>query len=303
MDSIPYEDCSRNPQWKATEGLENPWDENDPSPLLKIPSRQFSPHQFFRKDPFHIYKQTIGGHFVASALILLCDLGYFIRAGKPTDASTLLQIAYDDFDYFMKCEWTGGHVANLKSFTKAVFHWNKLQSFPYVRPKGADVMLLQRWLCQLIHKGLFDERVNKRQERDLIANPLDPSHSPLLRLVLKAAIAGLNFFHVLHRKGIWHSRNDASAVANSSFDFCDAYAQLAKQCHTMKLMRFHLTPSLHYFHHFAIDTWERLSQGDSNILSPNVDNCEMDEDFVGKIIPPDWKLEWGPWGSDFFPPS
>ena len=68
----------------------------------------------------------------------------------------------------------------------------------------------------------------------------------------------------------------------------------------MKLMRFHLTPSLHYFHHFAIDTWERLSQGDSNILSPNVDNCEMDEDFVGKIIPPDWKLEWGPWGSDFF---
>jgi hypothetical protein len=36
-------------------------------------------------------------------------------------------------------------------------------------------------------------------------------------------------------------------------------------------------------HHFAVDTQERLDLNDMHILSPNNDNCETDEDFVGRV--------------------
>ena len=119
LDDCPYEDVRKCPAWKPTEGLEKPWDPQDPSPLLEIPHREFSPHLLFRKDPFHVYKQTIGGHWVASCVVLLMDLGYWSRVGQSTQADVLLEFAYEDFNFYVKHEFQGRHVANIKNFTKA----------------------------------------------------------------------------------------------------------------------------------------------------------------------------------------
>lgn len=283
LDDCPYEDVRKCPGWKPTEGLEKPWDPQDPSPLLEIPHREFSPHLLFRKDPFHVYKQTIGGHWVASCVVLLMDLGYWSRVGQSTQADVLLEFAYEDFNFYVKHEFQGRHVANIKNFTKALFHWHRIQTFPFGRFKGADCMLMVRWLHQCVSKGVVVPGANQRPNVSLIHRPLDPSHTNMLALVLEGCRASLQFWRVLHNEGTWHCRNAAVLVVDSSQSFSDCYSKLASQCHMLKLRRFHLEPTLHYMHHFAVDTQERLDLNDMHILSPNNDNCETDEDFVGRV--------------------
>ena len=283
LDDCPYEDVRKCPAWKPTEGLEKPWDPQDPSPLLEIPHREFSPHLLFRKDPFHVYKQTIGGHWVASCVVLLMDLGYWSRVGQSTQADVLLEFACEDFNFYVKHEFQGRHVANIKNFTKALFHWHRIQTFPFGRFKGADCMLMVRWLHQCVSKGVVVPGANQRPNVSLIHRPLDPSHTNMLALVLEGCRASLQFWRVLHNEGTWHCRNAAVLVVDSSQSFSDCYSKLASQCHMLKLRRFHLEPTLHYMHHFAVDTQERLDLNDMHILSPNNDNCETDEDFVGRV--------------------
>jgi len=89
LDDLPYEDFNRRPRWKASEGLEDPWTDENPSPLLKIPGQASSKQAIFRKDPFHIFKQTVGGHWVASGIVLFLDLGYWSVAGGSNQADIL----------------------------------------------------------------------------------------------------------------------------------------------------------------------------------------------------------------------
>ena len=282
-DEAPYEEISMTPAWHATSGLAAPWDPADLSPLLRIPHRTYAPQLLFRKDPFHIWKQSVGGHFTASSVILLLDLGYWSVGGGPQNADSLLQIAHLDFAAYVKHDWAGSYVANVKAFTKAIFHWSKIKQFPYTRIKGADIMLMTRWLACLVEKGLWDEGTKTRSGKHLVEHPLNASHVPMLKQLLIGCQSALEFWHILHSGGVWLNKAVAKRMATKCHDFCSAYYSLALQCHRLKLRRFHLEPSLHYMHHFAVDTCERLRLGDQYILSPNCDNCECDEDFVGRI--------------------
>lgn len=198
-------------------------------------------------------------------------------------AEKLLEAACVDYTFYIKHEWDGSHVSNLKSFTKTIFHWAKVGSFPYLRIKGGDIMLMLRWICRLLQEGCLDETTNKRPKQSLLDHPLDPTHAPLLRAVLKGCLGGLQFFHLLHRNGVWLDQALAGAAASASYDFCASYRDLARMAHHLRLRRFNMEPSLHYFHHYPIDIWERLEQGDEWVLSPNCDNCECDESFVGRV--------------------
>ena len=120
LDDVPYEDFSWSPLWKPTVGLTHPWPVDDPSPLLQIPGLGVNQQDLFRKDPFHIFKQTVGGHWVASTIVLLLDLGYWSRPGQSNQADTLLEFAYEDFNHFVKKEWTGHNVANIKPLHQSI---------------------------------------------------------------------------------------------------------------------------------------------------------------------------------------
>lgn len=284
LDDLPYEDFNRRPRWKASEGLEDPWTDENPSPLLKIPGQASSKQAIFRKDPFHIFKQTVGGHWVASGIVLFLDLGYWSVAGGSNQADILLQNAYQDFNYFVKKEWHGGYVANIKNFTKALLHWPKIKSYPYGRFKGSDCMLMIRWLATLIQRGRFLPEQNERQNVSLITNPLEPWHVPFLQKVLQGCIAAVEFFRILHNRGVWHhATRDSQPLTKHCFEFVECYRDIAQLCFSRGLRRYMLEPSLHYFHHYAVDITERIQQGDEWILSPNQDNCECDEDFVGRL--------------------
>lgn len=282
-DDVPYEQICLTPAWHATSGLEVPWDPAKPSPLLKIPHRKFAPQLFYRKDPFHIWKQSVGGHWTASAVVLLLDLGYWSVGGGSQSADKLLEVAYLDFAAYVKHDWAGSYTCNVKAFTKAIFHWGKIKMFPYTRIKGSDIMLMTRWLNFMIEKGLWDEGEKKRSGKPLVEHPLQASHAPMLKQLLVGCQSALDFWHILHSNGVWLNKSVANRMATKCHEFCRAYYDLAVQCHTLKLRRFHLEPSLHYMHHFAVDTFERVALGDRYIMSPNCDNCECDEDFVGRI--------------------
>ena len=281
--NAPFEEVSWQPAWLATSGLMLPWKESSPSPLCKIPGRFLAPHQIFRKDCFHIWKQTIGGHWVASGIVLLLDLGYWNTALGPQDADSLLQVAYRDYDYFMKNEWTGHQVSHCKMFTKALLHWPKQKMFPYTRIKGSDIMLCTRWFVRLLSSGLWDPSAGVRRQVSLIERPLHPSHVPLLRELLRGSYGALEFFRMCHTEGVWHDRGQAQVVARACYSFCEAYSQIAQMCHVRGLRRFHLEPSLHYYLHFAVDSAERLRQGHQHVMSPMTEGCEADEDFVGRL--------------------
>ncbi|CAL1128311.1 unnamed protein product [Cladocopium goreaui] len=283
LDDLPFEDVSWNPRWLPSEGLENPWDDDDVSPLLQIPGHTARQHEIFRKDPFHIFKQTVGGHWVASAIVLLSDLGYWSSPGQSNQADVLLEVAYQDFHHFMKDEWQGHHVANIKNFTRALLHWPKIRTFPYGRFKGSDCMLMIRWLAKVIQKGVLMKETNQRQGVSLLDRPLEAWHKPFLQNILLGSTASVEFFRILHTQGVWLSRETSRNLALHCYNFTNSYSGLARLCHGQGLRRFTLEPSLHYFHHYAVDVTARLQAQDSHILSPNQDNCEMDEDFVGRI--------------------
>ena len=202
LDDLPFEDVSWNPRWLPSEGLENPWDDDDDvSPLLQIPGHTARQHEIFRKDPFHIFKQTVGGHWVASAIVLLSDLGYWSSPGQSNQADVLLEVAYQDFHHFMKNEWQGHHVANIKNFTRALLHWPKIRTFPYGRFKGSDCMLMIRWLAKLIQKGVLMKETHQRQGVSLLDRPLEAWHKPFLQNILLGSTASVEFFpHFAHSR-------------------------------------------------------------------------------------------------------
>ena len=279
----PWEDTSRRPLWESTISLVEPWDARSPSPLLGLPSQSFRPEQIFRKDPFHIFKQTIGGHFIASAVVLLLDFAYWDRPGMPSNADSLLEYAHEDFDHFVKKEWQGKGVAHLKNFTRGIFHWPKVKSFPCARVKGSDCMLCIRWLLHLILHGCVRPDEKSRPHVTLIDQPLAAWHVPFLERMLGACRASLDFFNLIHKNGVWLHEELQRKLSEASFVFSENYQCLAQLSHNKSLRRFHLEPSLRYFHHYGVDFRRHLEQhGSSPALSPGVDNCEADEDFVGR---------------------
>ncbi|CAK9047294.1 Uncharacterized protein SCF082_LOCUS26512 [Durusdinium trenchii] len=275
---IPWEDTGRFPNYAQTIALTPPW--TNPSPLLDIPGRMYHPESFYRKDPFHIFKQSIGGHFVSSSIILLGELGYWPGPSKKVDS--FLERAYQDFDHFVRKEYSGKQVAHIKMFTKGLLHVPTVDSYPSGRFKGSDLMLMCRWLRHMLSSGIVTNPDVGRQGPGPMHSPLQPWHGPFWKLIHEASDAGIQFFHFMYRNGVWPKADVVKKMGECSLVFCQCYSKLAKEAHSRGLSRFHLEPSLHYWHHFYTEHQICLDLGMQRILSPAVSSCEMDEDFVGK---------------------
>lgn len=283
LPGFPWEDTSKGAAWVGTVGITNPWSENDPSPFSEVPCRSYMPHAFWKRDPFHAFKQTIGGHFGASTLVLFAiDFGLWRVPGESRDVEVMLQKAYDDFRFFVTSEWRGLVINHTKAFTRQTLHFADYKKFPFARWKGSDQMLIIRWLRHLVlHGPVVDDW--SRAGVNLMLNPPQVDQAPFYGEILKACNSSLAFFHVMHTAGLWLDICLAKDMSANCLQFCETYNSLALMCHNKGLARFHLEPSLHTFRHFSHDLDEVLGSGATKILSPSSQTCEMDEDFVGKI--------------------
>ena len=274
----PFEDCRRSPSYERSIFTVRPWD--TPPPLSYVPGCPEVPESLFQRDPFHVYKQSIGGSFVASSIILLSELGYYNQPGQNS-FEQLMDRMFCDFQYFLRHEWPGRSVAFIKHFTRTNLHFARFTSFPYARLKGGDIMLLTRWLRYVVLHG---PRLNGARPGELLDHLIEVWHGRVVLDIAKAATGALRFFHIMHSSGLWLSRDMAKDLGDSCFQFCEAYGDLAMACHRRNLCRFSLVPSLHYFHHFYMDMKRGLAKENARfVASPSISNCEGDEDFIGKV--------------------
>ena len=276
---IPFEDCGRNPAYEATVYTVRPW--NNPGALAMIPGVPEAPEMIYARDPFHVYKQSIGGSYAASSIVVLAEMGYW-DVPNQNGFDLILDRMFKDFSFFVKHEFQGSLVNNVKHFTRTNLHYPRTNSFPYSRLKGGDIMLLTRWLRYAVMKGPLGP--NNVRTGSMVDNPLDPWHVAILGEIANAAAGAIKFFFVVHHHGVWLNRTATRDVGEYALQFCQAYSKLAGLCHRRGLYRYSLVPSLHYFHHFYMDAKRKLQNaGVSCTLSPAVSNCEADEDFIGKV--------------------
>ena len=284
LDGFEFENVSPTASWTRTIGLEVPWKPQHVSPSSRIPGDAYIPERFYKKDPFHVFKQSLGGYFISSCIVVLgCDLGLFAGHQRSTAVASILEDAYMDFEYYVKHEWRGKSINHIKAFTKEILHYPRVDSYPAARFKGSDCMLLLRWLRHLMLNGPVDENLLLRPGVNLTESTNDLISAEIYKEVLKGSLSAVQFFHILHTQGLWLTAPVAKEVAVACQDFCSAYAALAKVCFQQSWVRFRLEPCLHHFHHFAIEIQLLLSKSVRMIYSPASHLCEADEDFVGRI--------------------
>ena len=283
LSGVPYEDVSETAQWVGTICLERPWKRSKMSPLAEVPTQCYRPELFYHRDPFHTFKQSLGGHFCASVLVMLSEWLYFTEQGKSIAVANVLEDAYRDFNHFVKYERRGFKVIpNLKSFTKEVLHYPKIDSYPFCRPKGSDIMLMLRWFRHLILSGTVDTEGMLRTG-SLLQRPLSAGHRPFLADMLRACEGALEFFQIMYKEGLWLEATTARRMAEACDKFAMAYSSLAVRSFEKKWTRFRMEPCLHAWRHFSEDIRESLRSGAHFVYNCAAHNCEPDEDFVGKI--------------------
>lgn len=284
LPGFEFEQCGESPTWAATVGLAPPWVAGQESPLLRIPCQPSLPHGFWKRDPFHAFKQTLGGHFGASTIILFAiDSGLWKIQGQSSDVDSMLERAFGDFRYFVCHEWRGNVVNHTKAFTRQTLHFPDYKKFPYARWKGSDQMLIIRWLRHVLLHGIVLPESITRDGQSLLCFPPKDWQAPFFKGVLDGCNSSIIFFHTLHREGVWWSRELASEMSAECRKFCISFGDLARLSHERGIARYHLEPCLHTFRHFGHDIDVALAAGCDEVLSPSTQTCEMDEDFVGKI--------------------
>ena len=144
-------------------------------------------------------------------------------------------------------------------------------------------MLFLRFLVRLIRYGATDGQT-ARPGVSHIDSTEDESRKKLLQAMLDGACGLVQAFHVMNRRGLWLTRDDAGKFCRGFDIFAASYSFLALKLHEQGLCRFHLEPSLHLLKHMSLRVKTLLNkEGCKRILSPACFLCESSEDFVGRV--------------------
>lgn len=216
---------------------------------------------FFRYDPFHIFRLGIGRNFAASSIILLCNQGYFDSDGDSTAVAERLSRATSSFRLW--CETVGKKPASIRSFTKEKFHYTTTTSFPFVGCKGSDTVLLLKYLKWFT--GLQQTTGDR---------------SATVRLIKLGCDQGLRFGGI-HRHGLWLTPSCRTEICESVKGFCHTYSRLAHLCFQHQFTLYGLVPKAHAMAHLYFDL-ERSRQNALS-LNPGLWDTSASEDFVGKV--------------------
>ena len=269
----PFEDiANERPVWLQTvDSDENvdPW-VVECGLTSKIPfcTNPKNKKRFFKRDLFHVFKFGFGRDAVGSGIVMLCNLGYFNDPASSNALPVKLSRASSAFHLY---NFGTKKNASLREFTQALFHMPRVDSYPAPSFKGADTMLIARWLRWYCNLALNDPRVNN-------------DHVSLLRGLHDFAEAAVEFFRLLHGHGLWLKRACAKKAYKLSRVVLTSYNDLALDAYHKGMTCFPLRPKAHAFHHFSVDIKKQLDDVRcKHVLNPLIFNCEMNEDFVGRI--------------------
>jgi len=262
--AYPFEDFRSTAAWKNTLYIDAPWDAPPPFRHLSFePWMSGNAARFFKRDPLHIFRLGVARNLCGSAVVLLCLKGFFDDADDSVAIDNRLSRAWSHFSLW--CDTHSVSPASMRGFTKEKLHYKTSNSFPWVGCKGADTILLLRWLRWFSSFQLG----------------LNPG-STVLGGVVKACQNGLDF-QIIHRHGIFLRPHCRLQVLQSCRKFCHAYAELASVCYSEGLTLFSMVPKAHAFAHVDHSLEMSRRAGDPISCNPAVFDCSMSEDFVGQV--------------------
>lgn len=260
VDNVPMEDMSETPVWAPTRYHSRPW--TNPPVMLPVPICNAIPEKQYKRDPFHFCKVGIYRDLAASCLLWLVSKNYF---GGQGDINDKLATAHAQFR--QHCRTTGKSPA-LRTFTRALMMFPRLDAYPWANTKGSDTMLLLSWLHALCN--------------GFVNAPMDASHVPMLKLMTKTCEAAKAVFAILNQHRLWMEPGCGMMQHAAMQRFVTGYMMMASRSLNDSFNGWAVKPKLHLFKHEVLDLHETLSRGDELILNWNTYNCEQWEDLVGR---------------------
>lgn len=258
---LPWEDISESPVWGPSRWSQRPW--SQPPPMTVVPFDVSKPEFQYKRDPFHMAKVGIYRDLAGSIICYLAYKGYFGAAGTIED-----KLRQGHSLFVMYCRATSKTPA-LRSFSKSLMTYPKLAVYPWSNTKGSDTMLLLQWLTVQLVGFQNDAPVGGCRI--------------FLEQMRQTCQAAINIFAVLNRHGLYMSRNCGIMLYAEITRFLQGYMSLAHTTLQDTYNGFGLKPKLHLWKHSALDLFEILETGWDTIPNINSENCEPNEDYIGRV--------------------
>ena len=258
-----FEDYNETPAWTQSLYVQRPWNE-DPY-FSVIPFDAATPERALQGDLMHVFKLGVGRDIVGGVVILLLRKGFFDIEGESKDIRVRFVRAHSHFALWCKAE---RKTPGLRSFSKSFFNMLSLVSAPWVNAKASDTILLLEWL-------VFYLKLN-------IRTPAVAGHELLLHQMLQLCESGLAL-RMVHHHPLWLERDCARFLYVNMMTVLRAYAFLGKRAIEMNIRAFIQKPKLHALHHLAWTIKTQLEAGATLIASPQMNACDCNEDFIGRI--------------------
>lgn len=264
--NFPFEDFSKAALWKTTMYQSTPWHVLPPFKEIPFDSGSWTSGRsamFFKRDTFHIFRLGICRNFIGSSILLLCFDKHFDSPGDSCSIPNRLDRAWSNFFLWMNANNTS--VAGIRSFSKEKLHYPQETSFPYVGCKGADSIVLLRWLAWF-------------SSLQLRSHPA----SVALQKIREAATSGL-LMQGMHRHGIFLRPHCREQIARHIRKFLFAYAELAHLCFLQRRTLYAMVPKAHALAHIQHQLELSKHARHSVACNPALYDCSMAEDFIGKV--------------------
>ena len=266
--AIAFEDCNPGAAWESTRYQSVPW--STAPPWQSVPFDDTKKPLFLRRDSFHIFRLGVARNYLASCILLMGSMGLFDEgvAGEGYSVGARLERAYGSLRLFCDVKTLG---LRLRGFTIQNFHQGPNQAFPYVGSKGADTIIIMKWL-------LFFSRLQLD-----VQTSLSPRDREVLLWISSGAKAGLSWGQGLHGHGLWLKQSCVRYLRQANHKFCSCYSFLAMHCLERGVSLFGMIPKFHALDHFRADFDDSLAAGLERTLNPACFDNSCSEDFIGKI--------------------
>ena len=261
QNGLPYEDVSTDdPIWAPTRYMTRPWTS---LPVMHpIPFVTAAPEKQYKRDPFHLTKVGIYRDLSGSCVCWLAQKGYFGGGDLPSK----LNAGHGLFTLY--CRSIGKSPA-LRSFSKSLFTYPRVDSYPWANTKGSDTTLLLFWMTV--------------QCTGFANAPLRSCDVAILNLMVLTCKAALEVHRCMNRHTLWLDRGCALEQVAQLKRFILGYVALARATLDDSYNGWGIKPKLHLCKHWELDLKEALQRGDELIWNYNAHNCEPNEDMVGRV--------------------
>ena len=261
-----FEDFGERPQWLQSLHVDRPWSIARTPTLAKIPYDAAAPERALKGDPFHIVKLGIARDLVPGIVLLLSRKGFFDYEDMPRNLPQRLARAHSLFVMFCSAS---NLRPSLRSFTKENFHIKNYLSSPMMNCKGADSMILLKWLSWFLRLQLKQPQVQ--------------GYETILGTMRQTVEACQEMFQIMHSHKLFLERDCATRLYFACMRLVRGYRLLAKQAISVNVRAFVLKPKLHALHHVAHQLKTELEGGQILIQSPQSHACEINEDYIGRV--------------------